>query len=352
MIKLLLLFYIFFTTSVFANNIIDLKDLDKTLKQEKYNKLVNINEGKIEVDQHPDMIYNFSTKKYYTVITYNDTQVRNLTDRSKKFLKKWLKAKYIGDNVNGIDTQMALINKQINMFYKEMVVVENGKLYNFIVQTPVLTKLNKIAKNNTKIQLELMYLGKNYTSNNNFFIITDFLGIAQNKQNTTAIKENDFIVAKSMISSEQYSAAIQKLNNFLKQNPNHLEAQKSVCIAKYLGSLKLNNQKYLTEAINCYENLIKIFESSEIYYTLASMYYSNTSIGDKEKFDNVLKYSNKAVQMFKTSHNTGSDALIYCGSVYLRGLAKLYFKDNDGLMDIENVQNRCPEMIGIGMVNS
>lgn len=349
MTKLLLLLYLCFTTNVFANDIIDLKDLDKTLKQEKYNKLVNINEGKIEVDQHPDIIYNFSTNKYYTVITYNDTQVRNLTDRSKKFLKKWLKAKYVGENVKGVDTQMTLINNQIGMFYKEMVIVENGKLYNFIVQTPILTKLNKIAKNNVKIQLELMYLGKNYISGNNFFVITDFLNIAQNKSNTTTIKENDFIVAKSMISNEQYSAAIQKLNNFLKQNPNHLEARKNICIAKYLSSLKLNNPKYLTEAINCYEDLIETFESSEIYYTLASMYYSNSLISDKEKFNNVLKYSNKAVQMFKTSHNTGSDSLIYCGSVYLRGLAKIYFKDNDGLMDIENVQNKCPEMIGVNV---
>lgn len=351
MIKFLLLFYILFTTQIFANNIIDLKDLDKVLKQEKYNKLVNINEGKIEVDQHPEMIYNFSAKKYYTSITYNDTQIRNLTDRSKKFLKRWLKAKYIGDNVSGIDTQMVLINNQIDMFYKEMVVVENGKLYNFIIQKPVLVKLNKIAKNNIKIQLELIYLGKNYTSNNNFFVITDFLSMTQNKQNTNTIKENDFIVAKSMINSEQYAAAIQKLNIFLKQNPNHLEAQKSICIAKYLGSLKLNNSKYLTDAIKCYEDLTKIFENSEIYYTLASMYYSNNTVGEKEKFSNVLKYSDKAVKMFATSHNDGSTKLIYCGSVYLRGLAKIYFKDNDGLMDIENVQNKCPEMIGVNAIN-
>ena len=154
-----------------------------------------------------------------------------------------------------------------------------------------------------------------------------------------------------MINSEQYAAAIQKLNIFLKQNPNHLEAQKSICIAKYLGSLKLNNSKYLTDAIKCYEDLTKVFESSEIYYTLASMYYSNNTVSEKEKFSNVLRYSDKAVKMFATSHNDGSTKLIYCGSVYLRGLAKIYFKDNDGLMDIENVQNKCPEMIGVNAIN-
>ena len=347
-----LLIFTIFVANATANEsaTVNLKDLDKVLKQEKYNKLININEGKAEIDQVPEMVYMFSTDRYYTTITYNNTQTRPLTDRSKKFLRKWLDAKYIKDNFsNSTDTQITLINNQINMFYKEINIVDNGKLYNFIIQTPILAKLEKAVQKNSQIQIELLYSGKNYTSGNNFFMITDFSTTKFN--NDKIIKENALISAKRMMKNEQYVAALQKLDMFLKQHPNHLEARKNLCLAKYLNSSKLNNPKYTEDAIKCYEDLSKIYESSEVYYTLASIYYTSNMVNQKEKYSKVLQYADRAVRLFKTSHNEGSEKLIYCSSVYLRGMAKIYFKDNDSMMDIENVQNRCPEMISVNIFN-
>lgn len=332
-------------------NITAIKDLDKILKQEKYNRLVDIEGGKIEVNQIPEQVYLFSNSKYYTVITFSVSQVRNLTRRSKKFMEKWSKAKYSSDKNNDkrAKSKILLTNNQIDMFYKEISIVEEGKLYNFIIQVPILEKMKSVIQTNEKVQVELMYLGKNYDGNNNFFMITDFSLTSFDAKKT--VKENDFVVGKKLISSGQYAAAIQKLELFIKKFPDHFEAKKNFCLAKYLNSIKNNNiQKNTDEILSCYEGLLKMHRNSEIYYTIASLYYTS-SMQDKNKYAKVLEYSDKAVDLLESSEDkyANGNMAIYCRSVYLRGLSKIYFKDNDGMMDIENVQNRCPELISVNI---
>ncbi len=338
-----------FTINLYATEnttVNTLKDLDRILKQDKYNRLVKIDSGKLEIDQVPDRVYMFSTEKYYINIAYSSTQIRNLSDKSKKFMKRWLSARYIDDSLNNKqDMKMVLVSNQVDIFFKEMTVVDGGKLYNFIIQTPLVSKLKNITSG-TQLQAEVMYLGKNQESGSNFFLMTNFSTATTGNK---VVKESDFITAKRMIYSEQYLAAIQKLTTFIKQYPDNLEARKNVCLAEYLYSLKANNKKYTDASIKCYEDLVKVYEDGEIYYTLAAINYSSDNANQNLKYNNVLKYADKAVNLLSNSSNSGSNRLMYCGSLYFRGMAKLNLKNTDGLNDIETVQNQCPEFAAISI---
>ena len=333
--------------------IMNLKDIDSMNKNIKYNKLFDIYNGKVEIDEDPDKIYLFSGEKYYVNVTYS-AQFRALSNRNSDFFKKWLEAKYLSNSTvegNNLDTKKTLINSQINLFYKELMIVSDGKIFNFIVQAPIARKMTNELSKNEQIQLELLYIGKNHTTGTNFFIITNFYKdnlIGSNK----AAKEDDFIQAKRLINSGQYDAALLRLNNFLKKNPNHLDARKDVCLVKYLNSLKsYNTAKGMTAAIACYEDLLKVYKTGEIYYTLATMYYSLSDINNR--FVRVKDYASEAVSYLKKEgKEKGTNQILYCNALYLEGIAKLALKDNDGLMDIEHAQSKCPELINIDLFSN
>ena len=335
-----------------SNNVVSLKDLDNINKTIKYDKLVNIHNGKVEIDQDPERIYLFSNDKYYTSIVYNE-QFRNLSNRNREFFERWLMAKYLTDNSiesNNLDTKIALIKNQIDVFYKELMIIDSGKIYNFIVQEQIASKMKKELVKNDKIQLELIYIGKNQNSGNNFFIITNYSKGEIIKSTNSTTKESDYIIAKRFIRNGQYDAALLRLNNFLKNNPNNLDARKDVCLIKYLSASKLYNKNY-TSIIACYEDLAKMYQNSEIYYTLATLYYIDSSISNR--FNKVFMYSKLAVDSLKKDgKDSGSNQILYCNSLYLLGISKLVLKDNDGIMDIEHAQTKCPELTNIDLFSN
>lgn len=357
MFKIILFLFFIFNAKTYGNEdvtLVNLKNLDSMNKNIKYNKFIDIYEGKVEIDQDPDKIYLFSNERYYTEIAYS-AQFRELSNRNKEFFTRWLEAKYWSNNSaenNNLDTKRTLINNQLNLFYKELMIVSEGKIFNFIVQGHIAKKMARELSKNDKIQVELLYLGKNYLTGTNFFVITNFsknsnISLSGNK----SVKEDDFIKAKRMINSGQYDAALVRLNNFLKKNPNHLEARKDVCFVKYLNSTKIYNNKVLIAAIACYEDLLNVYKTGEIYYTLATMYYS---LGEVEgRYNKILEYSSNAVDYLKKEgKDKGTNQVLYCNALYLEGIAKLALKNNDGLMDIEHAQNKCPELINIDIFSN
>ena len=335
-----------------SDNVIALKDLDNLNKTIKFDRLIDIYNGKVEVNQDPQRIYLFSNEKYYTNIVYSD-QFRSLSNRNRDFFEKWFVAKYLTGNSlesSNLDTKMALIKNQIDLFYKELMIIENGKIYNFIVQEQVAAKMKKELTKNDKIQLELTYIGKNESSDNNFFIIVNYSKGEVVKSTVSNVKESDYIVAKRLIGTGQYDAALLRLNNFLKNNPNNLEARKDVCLVKYLSSSKLYNKNY-SSVISCYEDLSKVYQSGEVYYTLATLYYTDSSISNR--FNKIYTYSKLAVEnLKKEGKDSGSNQVLYCNSLYLLGISKLVLKDNDGMMDIEHAQNKCPELVNISLFSN
>ena len=71
-----------------SDNVIALKDLDNLNKTIKFDRLIDIYNGKVEVNQDPQRIYLFSNEKYYTNIVYSD-QFRSLSNRNRDFFEKW-----------------------------------------------------------------------------------------------------------------------------------------------------------------------------------------------------------------------------------------------------------------------
>lgn len=348
---------VFFTLSLsvlFASDeVTTLKDLDNLNKAVKYNKLVDVRNGKVEVDQEPQKIYLFSNDKYYVNITYVDN-FRALSNKNRDFFEKWLVAKYSTANPMDnckLDTKITLIRNQIDIFYKELMIVDNGKMYNLIVQEQVAARMKNELVKNDKVQLELTYLGKNQNNENNFFIVTNYSKGEITKKSNSNAKEGDFVAAKKLIKNGQYDAALLRLNSFLKSNPNNLEARKDVCLIKYLHNSKLYNKNYIP-VITCYEDLLKVYKTSEMYYTLATLYYIESSINNR--FDKVLTYSKLAIDELKKdgTKNSGTNQILYCNSLYMMGISKLALKDNDGIMDIDHAQRKCSEIANINLFSN
>jgi hypothetical protein len=350
--KYFLFFYFIISFSLFANDnsLISLKDLGKINKGLEYDRLLNIKDGKIELEQLPKRIFLFSNEKYYTNIQYS-AQVKEIGDKNKRFLESWLNAKYSTDNSlkNGdINTNVVLLNNQTKLFYKEILISDNGKLYNFIIQKPLADKMQKELTLNTKIQIEFIFLGKNITSNDDFFIITNFS--KNNLATKTVVTENDYITAKKMIEGEKYDAALLKLNSFLTKYPNHLEAKKDVCLTNYLKSLKtIKTTRSNIEFIRCYENLARMYDNEGVYYTLASLYYSDNVIKLTDRQNNIIKYTDKAINLLKDKQSNENSKIIYYNALYLRGLTKIEMNNKDGLIDLQVVQDARPDLVNIDL---
>ncbi|MDR1499031.1 MAG: hypothetical protein LBS34_01965 [Rickettsiales bacterium] len=332
------------------NTLISLKDVEKINRNLKYDRLINIKNGKIETDSSPKKIFLFGGEKYYTNISYNG-QIRKIGSTNKKFLEGWLSAKYFTNNSlnsGNVDTNIALLNSQIDLFYRELTVYSDGKLHNFIVQKPLADKLEGEVLKNSTIQVEFIYLGKSILSDDNFFVITNY---SKSTIARSIVTENDFIVAKTMIGNEQYDAAIMRLESFLKIHPNHLEARKNLCLARYLKGLRIiNSPKTKTDVISCYEELAKIYDNEIVYYTLASLYYSDDSLRQTEKQNNILKYTNKALDLLQNKKIDDSLMAIYHGTLYLRGITKLKMNDEaGGLADLKITQDERPDLINIDL---
>lgn len=346
----ILFFFLYFTLfSAFANdeiNVLSLKDIEKINKNLKYDNLITIKDGKVQVDQNPTRIFLFSKEKYYSNITYSN-QLRDVGIKSETFYERWIKARYYNNNNSlrsGSDsTNIILVVNQINLFYRELVISDEGKLYYFLVPVPLAKKMEKELKKSEKIQIEFLHLGRDISNGDNFFVITNFSKTNVKKE---IVAESDFIRAKELIRSNQYDAATAKLNTFLKKYPNHLDARKELCNAKYLKSLKLNDSsRSNSDLITCYEDLTKFYENETVYYMLASLYYSNKTIKTLDRQKKILEYTSKAIELIRKSGN--GERIIYYNCLYLRGITKLNMNNDEGLEDLKTVQDERPDLVNL-----
>lgn len=348
-----LLVFSFFSYLAFATedltSVLSLQDIEKINKNLKYDRLNIIKDGKVEIEQIPERIFLFSKERYYSNVTYSG-QIRKVSSKNESFFERWMRAKYMNENSlrsGNVDTNIVLINNQIDFFYKELLVYEGGKLYNFIIQIPLAQKMEKELTKGNKIQIEFINIGKDVSNGDNFFVITNFSRDNLKKEVT---KENDFLNAKRMIRDNQYDAAIAKLNTFLKKYPNHMEARKEICGAKYLKSIRGNNaNKMNVELIKCYEDVAKFYENETVFYMLAMLYYNNTTFKLTERQKNVLLYANKAISILNNKGISESLKIIYYNSIYLRGMVKVAMNNTDGYSDLKIVQDERPDLVTLDL---
>ena len=156
---LVLLFISILGTSKADEKFMSIKELNNLSKNIEFSSYVSINGGKMETKQSSKAVY-FTRLDYYTIKTSLTTPSKDLVNLNKTFLKSWLKARYSNErDYNSDNVIYYMAGSQLDTFYEEINLFEDGKIYNFLIQKPVAEKIRKEKLVGKTVELEVAFLG-------------------------------------------------------------------------------------------------------------------------------------------------------------------------------------------------
>lgn len=346
---ILFMIFINFFITVNAKEFAKIKDLmDSVDNSFHYFNYIDIPNGKIKTNIEYETIF-FTNPETYNVNVKSTFEPKTLSQKHKDFLKHWIKVKsYKNLQNNEFSSTYYIFSNQLELFYEELNITEDGKLYTFLIQKTVSDKFktNKIKNKNINISIE--FLGFHSKTKDNYFIITDYNDLGSNTKN---LSENEYLQAKAAIKNNQLDFASAKITSFLGKNKNNLDAKKDLCLILYLKYLKFPSKTAADIAIKCYDLLQQHYQNAEIYYSLAFLYYQETGIKESDRKTNILLNLNKAILLLENKKNslTEDEKIIYYNSLYLRGTFRLSIGDKSGIDDLSLVQNERSDLININL---
>lgn len=350
---LILLFISILSISRADEKFMSIKELSNLSKNIEFSNYVSINGGKMETKQSSKAVY-FTRLDYYTIKTSLTTPSKDLVNFNKTFLKSWLKARYSSERDYNSDNVIYYIaGSQLDTFYEEINLVEDGKIYNFLIQKPVAEKIRKEKLVGKAVELEVAFLGfinsSSLNNNSNYFLITNCklaTNSVKKEQTTTTALTKEYSSAKNDIKNGNYDVAVRRLRDILAKVPNSIETRKELCNALYLKYLKNTSKTGAVDAINCYESVVKMADKPDVHYALAFLYNQEEGIELKKRQTEILKNLNLVIDLLsKNSYLNNDEKIMYYNSLYLRGIFKLSINDKSGIDDLIVVQQERPDLV-------
>ncbi len=361
MIKKILFFLIFFsiTNSFAEENIayIELKDINKLSNKDNIIRVIRANDALLKLrTDNIEKIFFYPAKRFITKAIYTGVYNQKIGHNNSKFLEDWIESKYLDNKeINTEDdftntTLTSLNTQQFNLFYDEVVLINNGKRFNCLIQKDASNKLRN-EKSNVEYLFDFITLGYDRNNNESYILITNY-EIANNKKQFKdyEVVETDYINARKAVENRQYDYALTKISILMSKYPENVEYKQDYC--NILLTKSFNTGVKTSESIiNCYNDILKNYNSPEVNYILATIYYGDDKMLNSIKNKLVIKHTTDAIDTLntKTSKLSPREAEVYHNSLYLRGMSKINLNDSSGYNDLKLLQKERPDLIFNGI---
>jgi hypothetical protein len=257
---------------------------------------------------------------------------------------EWLQAKYEDNNSISKSLMLHIQENQLGLFYREIYMAYNGGAQRFIIQKALADKLEKEPNiKNAVLRFRVVLLGF-LNNNDDYFLITGY------DKNATPqnLAKNDYTLIKNAIIDERYDYATTKLQSFLKNHPDSLEARKDICLIEFAKYQKFLDNNTLLKAIECLEGVNLLYKKPEINYMLGLLYYQHPLLESAIKINKSLTNLDQAIeQLDKVRSLTLDDNITRYNSLYLRGAIRLEHGDRRGLDDLSLVEIERPDLVNL-----
>ena len=353
------IFFNSFSTAQESLKYIELKDLNSLNSQENIVRVVKVNGALIKLKtENIEKVFFYPPKRFITKATYTGMYNQKISHNNSKFMEDWLESKYLekkelNTEDDYINTTLTTLNtQQFNLFYDEVVLLSNGKRYNYLIQKNASEKLSQ-DKGNKDYIFEFIVLGYDKSTSETYVVITNYSEVDNTKNyNNYEIMESDHINARKASESKQYDYALSKMENLLKKYPDNIEYKQDYCNIMLTKSFRTNS-KISDDIIMCYDNILKQQNSPEVNYILATIYYNDDSKSLTFRNKMVIRYTTNAIDAINTkgSKITPRESEVYHNSLYLRGIAKINSKDSSGYNDLRLLQKERPDLVFNGIFN-
>lgn len=360
-IKKLFVFFVFLNVTVsFASEdiaYIELKDLNKLSNKDNVVRVIKANDAllKLKTD-NIEKIFFYPPKRFITKATYTGIYNQKIGYNNSKFLEDWIESKYLDSKEINTEedftntTLTSLNTQQFNLFYDEIVLISSGKRFNCLIQKDASNRLHN-EKSNAEYIFEFIALGYDRNNNESYILITNYEKVDSNKKfKEYEVVETDYINARKAVENKQYDYALTKMSILISKYPENIEYKQDYCNILLTKSFRTNT-KISENIINCYNDILKKYNSPEVNYILATIYYNDDTMLPSTKNKLIVKYTTNAIDIISTKNARLSprEAEVYHNSLYLRGISKINLKDSSGYNDLKLLQKERPDLIFNGI---
>ena len=360
-VKKLFIFFIFLNIAVsFASEdiaYIELKDLNKLSNKDNVVRVIKANDAllKLKTD-NIEKIFFYPPKRFITKATYTGIYNQKIGYNNSKFLEDWIESKYLDSKEINTEedftntTLTSLNTQQFNLFYDEIVLISGGKRFNCLIQKDASNRLHG-EKSNAEYIFEFITLGYDRNNNESYILITNYERADSKKQfKEYEVVEADYINARKAVENKQYDYALTKMNMLISKYPENIEYKQDYCNILLAKSFR-TGAKISENVIGCYNDILRKYNSPEVNYILATIYYNDGTMLPSTKNKLVIKHTTSAIDSIsmKNVKLSPREAEVYHNSLYLRGISKINLKDSSGYNDLKLLQKERPDLIFNGI---
>lgn len=349
----LILFFTFFNTlSVFSEEqnemdgfiYIDFYDFITTYNIRNRNIVEGAyNDKKVDLSSTFFTTYLEPAEKYITFMEYRGAD-RDIDIYQKPFLLDWFKISNSKKEYKSDDTaESILADENFKLFFSSTMYSTRGRAYFITTQRAISDTMKKNVKNGELIKLYMLNLGQ-YSSDIPVFLV---IGYEKTAKISQAIQDKMYFqqyfpVLRNDIFNKRYDKAKGSIELLLKKYPDNMELRLNLCLI-------YNQTNFFEKSINCYKQVLKENNRNyDAYYGLAmAIYNSSKKKNNADKMQEVIKYATKSYEIINslTLQPTGSLAMIYYNSLYLRAMAKLSLNDKTAIDDLIKINKKQPTLV-------